>query len=393
MKIIYTLFFLILTHLTFSQTKHDCVEDVGDKMCVINMDGKYGIIDKKGKFIVPAYFDTIEVHGKGFVVRQKDKCGVIDRKGKILIPIDFANIRCVGNCDQDLIFEITGKGFKSIFISKEQEELSGFKKVTPLLYSSLSEITIGDWFAYLSDVKANGFNYNYGFESVLPDTNKVEEKLKPAYRACIKALYSDKNKQSEKKTYSYYSSWRNDVYYDKSLSDEKKTDMLNFPVTGITHAQATKYCNWLTTIYADKINVNDKLSYNIKFRLPKMEEWETMADAGLNERWRRNKRFDSLDTQFNLRFNYNFLESSKNYDKFINKNYGKGSCSFDYFWSDFNGVYGMYGNVAEMVFENGWAKGGSFLLPAKSAAWDLNISYKEPQPWLGFRVVAELIGK
>ncbi len=381
---------LLFTINLSAQEKPECLEDVGQKMCLVESEGKYGIIDKKGDYVVPAYFDSIEVFDKGFIVRQKGKYGVIDRKGKIQIPIEYMNVKCAGNCDEDFLYEVSDIGLKAIYISKDQEHLYGFNKVAPTLFAKTTEVSIADYFAFVKDVMDNGYNYNYGYESVLPDTNKVEEKLRPAYRAFIFALTEDQDTYMEKSTFGYYSSWRSETYYHKSLSENKQTEMMNFPVTGITYKQASRYTEWLSTVFETKVNKNDLLSYEIKFRLPTLDEWEAMAANGLSDEMKANKHLDSMNVKGCMLFNFSSTEKCSNYDDFLKNSFGKGS-SFNFsFFPDYNGLYCMFGNVAEMLFENGVAKGGSYNHPAKKAAYTNSIEYENAEPWLGFRVVAEL---
>ena len=52
------------------------------------------------------------------------------------------------------------------------------------------------------------------------------------------------------------------------------------------------------------------------------------------------------------------------------------------------GLFNMCGNVAEMVYENGIAYGGSFLDPGYDIRIDSEKLYDAPSPLIGFRVIA-----
>jgi hypothetical protein len=54
-------------------------------------------------------------------------------------------------------------------------------------------------------------------------------------------------------------------------------------------------------------------------------------------------------------------------------------------------MYNLYGNVAEMVSEEGVAKGGSWNHNYNNSVFDAEISYEKPSSWLGFRCVCEII--
>jgi len=377
----------------YSQDK-DCLADVGEKMCLVSTEGKYGILNKKGDYIIPAYFDTVIVFKQGFIVKQNGKMGVFDRKGKISIPVEFPAVSCIGDCENDFLFEISDIGMKAIYITKDLNKVYGFEKVTPTLLATQTEITIKDWFAYVKDVQDNGYNYNYGFEDAIPDTNNIESKLLPAYRAFINALHNeDLCGVSLKSNYGFITGWKVSYCYDEKKLPIKNESMINFPVTGLTYKQVQRYTDWLTTIYKNQINEGQDLAFEINFRLPKVDEWEIIAKLGLSEAMRKNNCLDSLNVLGCMLINYNASTTCKNYDDYLKYSFGKGSSFGLSFNPDNNGIYNIFGNVAEMVFENGIAKGGSYIHNAKDCVITKNLQYETAEPWLGFRVVAEFKAK
>lgn len=379
---------------SFAQDKN-CLQDVGDKMCLVSTEGKYGIMNRKGDYIVPAYFDTVEVYGVGFIVKQNGKCGVIDRKGRIAIPVEFPSVRCVGDCNKEFLFEISDIGMKAMYITKEMDHLHGYTKVTPTLAVSTSEISIKDWFAYVMDVKNNGLAYNYGYEAALPDTNKVEEKMLPAYRSFINGVKSNEISDlvEVKYTLSYDASLKFSFYHDKKLTELKKESMMNFPVTGLTHKQVVRYTEWLCTIYRNEVNDEADLSFNLNFRLPNLDEWEKIAFMGLDKRFEANKVLDSTNSEGCMLFNFATEGKCKDYPEFLKFSFGKGSTHVYSYNPNENGLYCVFGNVAEMLLENGLAKGGSYFHTAKNANIVETMQYDGAEPWLGFRVVTEFRAK
>jgi hypothetical protein len=368
-----------------------CQGDVGDKMCLVKNEDKYGIISKKGEYIVPAYFDEIQVHGQGFIVKQNGKYGVFDRKGKIAIPIEFQSITCAGDCDRDFLFEVSDIGLKSIYITKKMDILYGMYKVTPFLSMSQREISIREWFAYVQDVKSKGFEYNYGYLETLPDTNKVEAKLRPAYKSFLAATedMENENNACEKVIFGYLMSHKLNVCYDASLYEKKIERMKDFPVTGLSYNQVKRYTEWLTTVYRNEVTADDNLAYEINFRLPAVDEWEKIAESGLNEKFKANKCMDSLNSEGCMLFDFKTSTKCKNYDDQIKNCFGEGSVFNNSYFPDNNGIFCLFGNVAEMTFENGLCKGGSYTHWAKQGAYHNTIEYEGAEPWLGFRVVAE----
>ena len=108
---------------------------------------------------------------------------------------------------------------------------------------------------------------------------------------------------------------------------------------------------------------------------------------------RKNNCLDSLNKEGCMLLNYNASSTCKNYDDYLKYSYGKGSTFANSFNPDYNGIYNIFGNVAEMVFENGLAKGGSYFHSAKKCALTNTMEYENAEPWLGFRVVAEFKAK
>jgi len=62
-----------------------------------------------------------------------------------------------------------------------------------------------------------------------------------------------------------------------------------------------------------------------------------------------------------------------------------------HFYPNSFGLYNMCGNVAEMIEENGIAKGGSFQDPAYQVRISSEKSYTKPQADIGFRVVIKVL--
>lgn len=60
----------------------------------MKQNGKFGIIERTGKVIIPSLYDHIGFYDNGVVhVQQADKEGIIDENtGKILIPVQYDNI-------------------------------------------------------------------------------------------------------------------------------------------------------------------------------------------------------------------------------------------------------------------------------------------------------------
>jgi formylglycine-generating enzyme required for sulfatase activity len=55
------------------------------------------------------------------------------------------------------------------------------------------------------------------------------------------------------------------------------------------------------------------------------------------------------------------------------------------------GVYNLIGNVAEMISEEGIAKGGSWINKPEEVSVTEDFHYTKPSDWLGFRCVCEKV--
>jgi formylglycine-generating enzyme len=177
----------------------------------------------------------------------------------------------------------------------------------------------------------------------------------------------------------------------------------NYPINNITSPQAGTYCDWLTKKY----NSSEKRKYRkVQFRLPSEEEWILAARGGLDMADYPHGNIYLRNTKGN--YLYNFLAIRESYlsrdtesgeiiivkDKLGNECVNNNihfTSPVDLYWPNEFGLYNMSGNVAEMVKEEGIAKGGSFNDPG----YDIRIQsvkiYDKADPRIGFRVFMEVI--
>ena len=176
----------------------------------------------------------------------------------------------------------------------------------------------------------------------------------------------------------------------------------HMPVVGVTNQQAEAYCKWRSFVVNQMIYRNkEKLKienqdtlyhFPVKYlyRLPTKEEWEYAALAG-----------DSLTEQ-----TFGFESILDGEESFIFSKENATIKSYDAVNRVFNniipiqvfegkknryGLYNMIGNVAELVQEEGIAKGGSFYHNLDSSRIIIDIPYSTPKAWLGFRCVCEVM--
>lgn len=157
-----------------------------------------------------------------------------------------------------------------------------------------------------------------------------------------------------------------------------------YPIVNITYEAANAYCDWLTQQY----NLQRKREFTqVKFRLPTEEEWRLAAGSG-------NKTVKSPFPNDKIRNEKGcYLANIKPSDG----RYMDDGLFFTGRVSNYNpnvlGLYGMVGNVAEMIAVNGKAKGGSWYTNFEESKFDQTQKYTGPDPGIGFRIFMEVIEK
>jgi hypothetical protein len=97
---------------------------------------------------------------------------------------------------------------------------------------------------------------------------------------------------------------------------------------------------------------------------------------------------DSVNEKGCMLFRYKADKGCPFYDNMI-KLRGNETVKVWDFNPDDDGLYGVFGNVAEMTASQGSAKGGSYIHYAKNSKAGDTIDYSGPESWLGFRYIIE----
>ena len=224
-----------------------------------------------------------------------------------------------------------------------------------------NEVTNAEYKKFLSDIKKTN---SVEYKKLLPDT--------------LVWYYSPFGNYGE-----VFSSY----YFRHSAYDD-------YPVVGVSTAQAESYCDWLT----DQLNAKHT-EIKVKARLPKKKEWIRAARG--NTTWSyaqgnvlRNSKGQTL---------YNFTIIG---DEYIH--YNADSLSFDLmtpaewhkdgfvttqvgsYWPNMWGIYNICGNVAELISDEDIAMGGAWHSPGYDIHVESKISNK-PSMGTGFRVLLEML--
>ena len=253
--------------------------------------------------------------------------------------------------------------------------------------------------------------------------NKKEKPVNQEYLLIKDNLYFGKYEVSMHEYFDFLNklkiSGRNDVY-EKCKIDSLKVDSIfkknfyafdngfsmdNFPVSNISYDAAVEFCKWKTNQY----NNDAKRKFNkVIFRLPTEREWEFAARGGYSEypypcgpylRGKEGRYLYNFNRVGAERITYNsaskkytVIEQDEYYDP-IFYNQSMMVCKINHFKPNNYGLYNICGNVAEMVAENGLAKGGGFKDPGYDIRVTSKKNYSKPSDDIGFRVVMVVEGK
>ena len=165
----------------------------------------------------------------------------------------------------------------------------------------------------------------------------------------------------------------------------------DYPVVNVSYEAAQLYCDWLTITY----NSTPKRKFNkVKFRLPSEKEWEMAARGG--------------DSLAKYPWKGEFLRNKEglylcNFARETNDTIGIAgklndsadiTAQVNAYYSNGFGLFNVSGNVAEMISEKQFVKGGSW----QSTPEYLTITSKQSNDGnskqsVGFRVFMEVVEK
>ncbi len=158
----------------------------------------------------------------------------------------------------------------------------------------------------------------------------------------------------------------------------------DWPVVNVTKQQANLYCDFRTKDYqvfynAQKKKKKAKLPSNLVFRLPTTGEWIYAASSGL----------DTTKYKYGVEGDKVKYSSPVSIETFSNDTTGQ-SHPFPVTTGQMNKnkILNMCGNVAELVSDNEFVYGGSFLDPITECTVFSKKLFTEPKNNIGFRIVA-----
>lgn len=275
-------------------------------------------------------------------------------------------------------------------------------KVRDNIYASISETTNEQYETFLDYLIKNGYDDLYRKATI--DLSKYDGT-----------------------TLSLHKSYHFDLRKNNKYKSTNTADFSQHPAMDMSHEAAKIYCEWLTAQY----NGQEKRKFKkVQFRLPSQQEW-TMAALGyadfqswvfednvvkarpygedkpkLYEEYRIGD-YDSVSYPW---YKYDWFKVR---NKIINskgcylaniKAPEEPSCQGHMIGDGFTfttkvktyfpnemGLFGVIGNIAEMIDEEGKAMGGSWDHPANESTITSVIPYEHPEPTIGFRVFMDVI--
>lgn len=164
-------------------------------------------------------------------------------------------------------------------------------------------------------------------------------------------------------------------YFD-TLNYAQLRNILDVPITGISFADAQAYCQWRTNRYNNELTDHSK--QRITYVLPESIEMEPIQELYItNDKGRKEPALNRAGLEY---------ERDKDAPNMITaKAIGYQPTQVTAMPPNAYEVFGIYDNVAEMSNIEGQAYGGSYLTEGDELVY--NISYNQPEPWLGFRCV------
>lgn len=284
----------------------------------------------------------------------------------------------------------------------KSEETSKMKSLEKLIIS-ISEKSGQQGEVYDVLESCTGQAIDRKFSTMLLDIRSIEKSLVELSPELFVSKYEVSNDDYSKFINNVLRSREVDLYkqivYDSSQWTKQSSDpepsmmqnlyhwhpaYLEYPVVNISHNAALAYCDWLTKQY----NKQRKRNYEeVVFRLPTNEEWMKAASSN-----RSNVVYGLQDDK--LKNEKGCYLSNLNPEKENRKaDGGFYTVKVESYFPNELGLYNTIGNVAEMIDQQGVAKGGSWNSDPKEAKIKSQQKYNGPNPGVGFRVIMEVITK
>ena len=262
-------------------------------------------------------------------------------------------------------------------------------------------------------INNDGFRDNkkpgdWNFRNIENSFKKVSEKVYIAetettneqYNDFLNQLLADKNYDLLMQVKSEKTNWRSllpskyNTLTDAEIYANANPNNGNCPVQNLPYIGAVEYCKFLTDLYNNNTWKKKKFK-RVTFRLPTEAEWKNAAHGGNNPSWDYPWGYEPRTPKGCFLSNYDCNNENCTECKISQKSASKDGGFFpvqaDAYYPNAFGLYGIVGNVAEMVQEQGIAKGGSWQDEPSQCTILAQKKYTTPSPAIGFRVLMEVV--
>jgi formylglycine-generating enzyme required for sulfatase activity len=199
------------------------------------------------------------------------------------------------------------------------------------------------------------------------------------------ASFEDKNSAEYKSALPDTTVWSNKMGKNESFVNQyfRYPGFNEYPVVGISHENALRYCKWLEK------NINSKLDDDVKVvvKLPSETEWIRAARGNKHQQFYSWEGVDLKDKRGKRLSNYKKETQSDFAGGIITTSEIKAYSPNEF------GIYQMSGNLAEMLDEPKKVKGGSWNMLAESLKIDNSEMVDYPSNNVGFRPVLMVVAK
>lgn len=235
------------------------------------------------------------------------------------------------------------------FLKPKKFTPPGTVQITENFFADETEISNKSWQEYENAIRIKFGKFSTQHLASLPDT----------------LVWRKKNSYNEPYVQYYY---RHPAYKD-------------YPVVGVSYTQAVAYCKWRTERVKESWSIKHKSELKIEYRLPSKSEWEQISCNGTDLMYGAARNSKGL-----ILFNHRYAVDSADAAKTPN-NPTDVTAPITSYWKNKYGIWNLFGNVAEMINEEGICKGGGWRHLFEECRAGNDIPYTSTESWLGFRCV------